>query len=220
MSTLEPLVLVRHAEAEHHLLAITGGWTNSYLTERGIHQAQLAADRLKHELADTPVSLGCSSLTRAQHTAQIIGRTLGLDPVPHHGLSDLNNGIAAGKTHQEARILANKRYEPYLDWHPYPEAESWRQFFQRVVQFIEPYCAQSRQPSILVSHSAVIHVIIAWWLGLEVESRTFFNIAPASLTVLTVNRWGERTLERLNDTAHLYAMGLVDPIQLSVNQAG
>ena len=66
----------------------------------------------------------------------------------------------------------------------------------------------------------MIHVIIAWWLGLEVESRTFFNIAPASLTVLTVNRWGERTLERMNDTAHLYAMGLVNPIQLSVNQAG
>jgi hypothetical protein len=32
--------------------------------------------------------------------------------------------------------------------------------------------------------------------------------------VLTTNRWGERTVERLNDTAHLYANAMRDPIKL------
>jgi ADP-ribose pyrophosphatase YjhB (NUDIX family) len=41
-----------------------------------------------------------------------------------------------------------------------------------------------------------------------------FDALPASLSVLSVTRWSERTIERLNDTAHLYAEGLSETIRL------
>lgn len=211
---LNPLVLVRHAEAEHHIREITGGWTDTDLTERGHYQSWLLAARLAQELRGVPLLLGCSNLRRAVQTARPIGDALGIESQIYPDLTDLNNGIAAGKTHAEARLHAIPPSEPILDWRPYPQAESWRQFFQRVAGFIDSFTARQERAAILVSHAATIHVIVAWWLGLSLEYNTSFSIAPASLTVLTTNRWGERTLERLNDTAHLYANAMRDPIKL------
>lgn len=70
------------------------------------------------------------------------------------------------------------------------------------------------EAAVLVTHAATVRVIVTWWVGLDLETRMYLGAAPASLTVLTVSRWGERAVERLNDTAHLYAAGLEDGIRL------
>lgn len=212
--TPKPLILIRHTEAWHHLEAITGGWTDSELTDLGREQARLLAARLQHELAGAALYLGASPLIRAIQTAEWIGSALGLAVNIHPLLADLNNGVAAGKSHGEARLLGNEPGASRLDWQPYPQAESWRQFTRRVAAFLEDFTARQETPAILVSHAATIHAMIAWWLGLGVESRTHFEIAPGSITVLRVNRWEERSLERSNDTAHLYSSGKVHPINL------
>ena len=69
---------------------------------------------------------------------------------------------------------------------------------------------------LLVAHAGTITNMVAWWLGLEIEmlSKVSFGAAPTSISVLDVNQWGEHTIERLNDTAHLYAAGLSDRIPL------
>lgn len=211
---LHSLLLVRHAEAEHHVSELTGGWTDTALTPTGHQQATLLAQRLQQELAGVPLRLVSGDLQRTVQTSQIIGEALHLPVEISTHIRDLNNGLAAGKTHAEAQEIALEPTEPIVDWQPYPQAESWRQFFQRISAFIGPFTAAQQTPAILVSHIAVIHVIIAWWLGLPVESPVHFDLAPASLTVLRVNRWQERTIERLNDTAHLYAAGIPNPIHL------
>ncbi len=202
-----PLILIRHAQAEHHIQEITGGWSDTDLTREGIYQSMLLAARLRSEMEGVPACLVTSNLRRAMHTATIIGQTLGIAPQIQPALADLNNGIAAGKTHAEAKTFALPPSEPILDWKPYPEAESWRQFFDRVSLFIDQFNAPLQTAAILVTHSANIHVIIAWWLQLSIESRTHFEVAPASITVLKQNQWGERAIERLNDVAHLYTKG-------------
>jgi probable phosphoglycerate mutase len=75
-------------------------------------------------------------------------------PQVHPLLIDLNNGIAAGKTHEEARQHAIPASEPIVDWQPYPQAESWRQFFTRISQFMDEFYAQRRETTLLVTHSA------------------------------------------------------------------
>jgi len=47
--------------------------------------------------------------------------------------------------------------------------------------------------------------IVHWWLNLgeELWPRISFDFEPASITKLTVNRWGEKTISKLNDTSHL-----------------
>jgi broad specificity phosphatase PhoE len=214
MRVLPPLLLVRHAEAEHHVQAITGGWSDTNLTELGRQQSELLAERLRNELAGANLHLGSSNLQRACQTAEILGAGLLQTPEVYSALTDLNNGVAAGKTHAEAKAIALPPTEPLLDWQPYPQAESWRQFYHRVAGFMEEFTTRQQGPALLVSHAAVIHVIVSWWLGMDPAARTHFGIAPASLTVLNTSRWRERSLERLNDTAHLYCAGIPDPIHL------
>jgi broad specificity phosphatase PhoE len=73
---------------------------------------------------------------------------------------------------------------------------------------MEGFSNRSGETTILVTHAANIHAMVAWWLGLPVDSRAQLDVAPASLTVLDFNRWQGHSLERLNDCAHLYAAGL------------
>jgi probable phosphoglycerate mutase len=214
MANQRTLVLIRHGEAEHHVRGITGGWTDTHLTNKGVEQSALLGARLRQELDGSWVQLRSSSLSRAVQTATILGDALNAKPAIDPGLVDMNNGLAAGKTHAQAKELAIPPSEPLLDWQPYPQAESWRQFYNRVSQFMEGISARQERITLLVTHSATIHVIIAWWLGLPVESKTHFDVDPASLTVLKHSKWGEHAIERMNDTAHLYVQGIPDPLQL------
>jgi probable phosphoglycerate mutase len=212
MKTLQPLLLIRHGQAEHQINDITGGWSDTALTAHGEEQAAWLGRRLRDELDGRPFSLGSSNLRRARRTAQIIGEELRLPVEVHPQLADLNNGVAAGKSHTEARTLALPTSSPWVDWRPYPQAETWREFYERMADFMDRFTGEQIGPAILVTHFANIDLIISWWLRLPVESDTHFEIAPASLTVLTISKYGERAVERLNDTAHLYAQGVRNPI--------
>ena len=112
---MKTIYLVRHAEAEHHVRSITGGWTDTSLTARGVEQSELLAFRLKRLLLGQPVRLGASNLKRSIETADIISKELGVPPEIFPELTDLNNGIAAGKTHDQARTLALPFSEPALE---------------------------------------------------------------------------------------------------------
>jgi len=211
MEPLQPLILIRHGQAEHQVKEITGGWSDTGLTGHGKEQAAWLSRRLREDLDGRPLSLGSSSLKRARQTAEIIGAALGLPVEIHPELADLNNGIAAGKSHTEAKALALPLSRPWVDWRPYPEAETWREFYARIASFMERFTAQQSGPAILVTHFANIDLMVSWWLRLPVESATHFEIGLASLTVLTISKYGERAVERLNDTAHLYLQGVRSP---------
>ena len=210
---LSPIILIRHAQSLHHVTDLTGGWTDTGLTELGRQQAAALAERLKDELGGRSVRCVCSALKRAAETADWIARATGFEPRFDPGLKEYNNGLAAGKTRQEADRMMAPRTEPRVDWRPYPQAETWREFYGRVAHAMERL-TRDPGPLLVVTHGGTIGIVVAWWLGLEAErlDRVSFPVAPASLSVLRVNRWGEHTLERLNDTAHLQAQGLTYPI--------
>jgi broad specificity phosphatase PhoE len=190
---------------------LTGGWTDTALTELGCRQATYLASRLKHEIGDMPCQLYCSDLKRALQTAEIIGREIGVTPNPLPELRELNNGVAAGKSLEEAKRYALELTRPVLDWQAYPQAETWRQFYSRVAACMERLTGNQETPLLLVTHGGTIINIVAWWLQLDIDmlDKVSFHTSPASLSVLRTNQWNERTIERLNDTAHLYAAGLL-----------
>lgn len=214
----KPLILVRHAQAEHHTENLTGGWTDSHLTGEGQRQARLVARRLQNELPEAEYLLACSDLARAIQTAAPLSAALRCEPQIFSELRDLNNGQAANLTREEAHAIAIPPSDPLMDWTPYPEAESWRQFHARVTAFLNSFAERlengPESAAILISHASTINIITIWWLGLAPETNVFFRTGPASLTVLLVSRWGERVVERLNDTAHLYTDGKHDSIRL------
>ncbi len=212
---VKPMILIRHGEAEHLVRDLMGGWTDTELTSLGRSQAASLASRLKNELVDVPLRLYCSDLRRAIQTADIISREMGLTPRPFRELREINNGIVAGMTAEEARRHYTEPTEPLLDWRPYPGGETWREFYHRVSGFMERL-ADSDLPTIIVAHGGTIMQIVSWWLELDMEtiSRVSFRTSPASVSVLDITELGERRIERLNDTVHLYPMGLSDRIRL------
>ena len=212
-----PIILVRHAQSLHHVNGMTGGWTDTGLTDLGRRQAACLASRLKQELEDAPVRFYCSDLKRALETAEIVGQEIGVTPKLDPGLREFNNGVAAGMMREEADKLQCELTEPFIDWQPYPEAETWAQFYRRVADAMAPLVEEQEELLLLVTHGGTLVNIVVWWL--QMSGRVFpevsFGAHPASISVLRVNQWGEHVLERSNDTAHLYAAGLAEGLPKS-----
>jgi broad specificity phosphatase PhoE len=203
---MDELILVRHGESEYMVNGLTGGWTDTPLTELGRMQAEATGKRLADVMKE-PYAFYSSDLRRAAETARIIGTLLGKDPILTADLREHNNGRAADKSKEEAERMKLPETEPILDWVPYPGAESWRMMHARVTAFFEKIIHED--VVLVVAHSMVNLSAIHWWLtlGEDMLSRISFDIDVCSITWLTLNTWGEKTVSRSNDTSHLLSLG-------------
>ena len=200
------LILVRHAEAEHHIGDLTGGWTDSALTPFGRQQAKATGEALVARGIDASTRLQSSDLLRARETSDVIAEQTGQKAEYHLDLRELNNGVAANKTVEEARRLSLPMTEPAIDWVPYPEAESWRMMSVRVMTFLDCVAADDEvETLLLVSHGNALIAAVHWWLrlGEDYWTSVSYDFNCGSITELSVNQWGERTISELNDTSHL-----------------
>jgi len=191
---------------------LTGGWTDTGLTDLGRRQATCLASRLKQELDGVPVRFYCSDLKRASQTAEVISREIGVAAQLVPELREFNNGIAAGMLREEADKIRREPTEPFAEWQPYPQSETWGQFYRRVAGVMERFVEEQDALLLLVTHGGTLVNIVGWWLQLSSAgfSKVSFNAQPTSISVLCIDQWGGHELERLNDAAHLYAAGLAE----------
>ena len=207
------IILVRHGEATHHTQNLTGGWTDSDLTEAGRGQLRALADKLAHDFNGKrdKFRILTSDLKRAVESAEIIAAKLGMaDCVERHEfLREKNNGRAAGMTEAEAKAI----YRPAatlkeLNHRNYPGGETRKEFYDRCVEGIRACADMEKENLIIVAHKGTIQNIIFYWLGFDIEEVNNYNfsvdILPGSLTVLGVNKWLEHSIFLLNDTSHLH----------------
>jgi broad specificity phosphatase PhoE len=119
-------------------------------------------------------------------------------------------------TQEQAARHLKPMTQPVIDWQMYPLAETLRQFYSRTVDYMQELVEGQDRVLLLVTHRGVIQNAITWWLrlGVEVLGKASFRCAPASITILDEGEWGERRVERLNDTSHLYAARLPDRLRL------
>lgn len=203
---IKELILVRHGEAESlQGENLTGGWTNSTLTQKGKRQAEAIGERLAEMLKKRTFDFFCSDLDRAWETAEIIGKFIHKEPLAFTELRELCNGNAANLTKKEAERLLTPISEPVWDWIPYPNAESWRIFNERVFDFMDRMEATAEERVVIVTHSGTAIAIICWWLELEdaYKRNISFDIGLGSISRLRINESGEKTIGKLNDTSHL-----------------
>lgn len=207
------IILVRHGEATHHTQHLTGGWTDSDLTEAGRGQLRALADKLAHDFNGKrdKFRILTSDLKRAVESAEIIAAKLGMaDCVERHEfLREKNNGRAAGMTEAEAKTI----YRPAatlkeLNHRNYPGGETRKEFYDRCVNGIRACADMEKENLIIVAHKGTIQNIIFYWLGFDIEEVNNYNfsvdILPGSLTVLGINKWLEHSIFLLNDTSHLH----------------
>ena len=205
---MNDIILVRHGEAQHMVgvddQQLTGGWTDSELTPLGRQQAHATGQALSL-MVPPQYAFYSSDLSRARETAEIIGDVLHRTPRLTPELRELNNGRAAGLTRQAAEALRLSRTEPALDWTPYPDAESWGALHDRINSAMDRIAKEALDAVLIVSHAGSIAAIIHWWLELprSYYSRIGFDIDPCSVSRLGINRFGEKTIVKLNDTGHL-----------------
>lgn len=207
------IILVRHGEATHHTQHLTGGWTDSDLTEAGRGQLRALADKLAHDFNGKrdKFRILTSDLKRAVESAEIIAAKLGMANCVerHEFLREKNNGRAAGMTEAEAKTI----YRPAatlkeLNHRNYPGGETRKEFYDRCVKGIRACADMEKENLIIVAHKGTIQNIIFYWLGFDIEEVNNYNfsvdILPGSLTVLGINKWLEHSIFLLNDTSHLH----------------
>ena len=209
------IVLVRHGEATHHTEHLTGGWTDSVLTDYGRYQMSKAGRSLacffKHKFLTTPLRILCSDLRRASQSAEIIARELRFSGKiePYEFLREKCNGQAANMSEPEAKkIFCKPEGDHVLDHRNYPGGETRQEFFDRTVRGVRQYVDLERENVIIVAHKGSVQNIVFDWMGMSLAEVCAHNFSvdaqPSSITILEVNSWHEHSVVRLNDVSHLW----------------
>ena len=199
-------LLVRHGEGIHQTQHLVGGWTDVDLTELGQKQAELTAIRVANLINNNnSVRLISSDLKRAKNTASpisdILDISLNIDP----RIREISRGNGHDLSKKEANAIAIPLSEPLLDWKPYPEAESWRMFQDRIYPVYEAYSKFTEDVVIIVSHSQTQVCFTQAHLDIprDFVYRLGLRFANCSISQLSVNQFGEPSIDFSNETCHL-----------------
>ncbi|MFF2755275.1 histidine phosphatase family protein [Psychrobacillus sp. NPDC058041] len=204
---MRKIILIQHCQSEHHINNMTGGWTDTPLTDLGRRQAELVGLKLKRNINSEEYALYTSDLMRAKQTAEIVGKHLNIKILEDMELREINTGIATGKTKDWARENRNPRnFDGFdLDYQEFQDGETWRQFYSRVCDCMERIFNSESKNLIIVTHGGTLGYIIAWWMNFQTEmlAEAYFSASVGSISVLHENSFKQHTLSVLNDTSHL-----------------
>lgn len=200
------IILVQHCQSEHHVNNMSGGWTDTPLTELGRKQAEIIGGKLKGLIEQNDFTLYSSDLLRASQTAEIVGAKLGVEVICDQGLREINTGVAAGKTKDWAKANKNPRTKSGLDldYREFQEGESWREFYSRVCTCMDRiYESEKDKNLVIVTHGGTLGYILAWWMKFEPEMivNAYFSSSVGGITVLSQNSYQQNVVNKFNDTS-------------------
>ena len=189
------VLFIRHGEnewTESHKLA--GRTPGVHLNAYGRQQAKALGKRL----AKTKLSaIYASPLERTMETAEPIAQALGKQVIPEPGLLEVDFGSWQDKTLKQLR---RRKLWKTVQNNParmcFPEGETFADSQLRAVKAIEKLCEKHKPEDIIVcvSHSDIIKLVTAYYLGLPIDLFQRLTIAPASITTLHIGTGGARIL--------------------------
>ena len=194
------LILIRHGQNDFvgkHRLA---GWMPGvHLNAVGQAQAQALARALGQVKLQ---AVYASPLERTMETAQPIAAAHNLEVRPREGLGELKIGRWEGRTLKSLRGLkAWKTVQQTPSLARFPGGESFAEAQARMVAALEAIRAEHHSKKSVVacvSHSDMIKLAVAHYLGLPLDLFQRIIIDPGSMTVLMVGSSFMRLI-RLND---------------------
>ncbi len=205
---MKTLYVVTHPQSIHHVEGKVGGWYDTGLTDLGRRQAEAIATRLAELCAGQASGLISSDLLRCSQTAEIIGRQLKLTPRLTPDLREMSYGVAEGKPQAwlDARRLPVPEQGGLDDTGGIQGVETRRETGTRIYRAMDEILADPADCHIIVTHGFALTFVIAWWIGMPIESlgRVNFPVKSGSITHLAENaQWKSRAVVTLGDTAHL-----------------
>lgn len=172
------LVLLRHGQTAHNATRRMQGHLDTELSERGVAQADAAAEVLA---ARSPRLIRSSDLRRAHDTALALGAATGLEVSTDGRLRETHLGEWQGLTHHDVDAAmpgARRIWRDDATWAP-PGGESRVEVAARAVPVVTELLDQlddwgqgenAEAPVVLVAHGGVIAALTAGLLGLPVTS--------------------------------------------------
>lgn len=155
------LYLVRHAETTMISDNIINGQLDSPLSEAGLRDSQKTADFLHGQKFDV---LYASTLGRAQHTAEIIGKSIKKEPIPDDRLMERYFGRLEGRSLDMFAPDGNGAWylRPYVNIVLALTGESEQKFIRRVIEGIQDITAKHQGERIMV---------VTHWCALSILSQ-------------------------------------------------
>ncbi|WP_197517297.1 histidine phosphatase family protein [Microbacterium karelineae] len=146
------IALVRHGETEWNREGRVQGHSDIPLNDTGRTQAHAAAAALR---GGDYARLYASPLLRAQETAEIIGRAIGLgEPALRGGLRERGYGVAEG-------MFATEYWERFPGGVDVPEAETNEEVLDRALATLREIADEAGDaPAIAVAHGGLISRVL------------------------------------------------------------
>lgn len=145
-----------------------------------------------------------SDLLRAKHTAKIIGKYLGIEPILVRELRERNLGRCVGKSVKWLKENIEKE-EKSIDDKMFSDAESRRDEWNRLLPFFNELMVSEHENIIIVSHGDLLSVFNSMWLGMEVEmlnKSELFGLA-GGVTFMEETASGKRFMKRMSDMSYV-----------------
>ncbi len=201
------LILVRHAEPVR--IVDADGPADPPLSERGLKQAEALAGYLGSE----PVGgVWSSPMARARQTAAPLARALGIDVVVDAELAEWDREATSYVPIEELKAAKDERWVAMVEGDLAFAHSSGRfdleTFRTGVVSAIEHIVAGNPGGSVIVvCHGGVINTYLAHILG--ITRPLWFEPRYTSIHRVLASRRGDRSLDTLNEIAHLRGTGLL-----------
>ena len=204
------IILVCHGQSvqtqEGKLL---GWWADVPLSDLGKKQAILIGDRLQRQYRVDAIY--ASPLLRAAQTADIVGRMVQAVPASEPGLRELDGGVLASLSYQEAEarypdllMHGGKGAEDRL-----PGGESYADLHARVAGALSRITTrEAGEQVVVVTHGGPIVAYLRAFLcdPRQTPDAPQFACDAASLHHLRIAEGDGKMVVRLNDTAHLLSL--------------
>ena len=192
------LIIIRHGLPERidpgqH----DGAMADPGLTDIGHAQAKAMAEWL----ADEPVdAIYTSPLRRARETATPLAAVHGLDPIVEPGVIELNDGLGGYIPMEELKGNRSAWNKAIANLEDGDHAEFRQTVRTTINRIIDDHPSQTVA---IVCHAGVINAWTAELLG--IDKTVFFGPEYTAINRFRAATGGRRSLQSLNETAHLRA---------------
>lgn len=202
------IFIVRHGETAWNIEGRFQGQIDIPLNNVGKKQALRVAERLKSVRFD---AIFTSHLSRAQFTAETIASDSNCtNIIVDDRIIEINHGAWEGCLADEVKT---KWGDSLVQWHTTPEVvtmpgvggESLNDIRKRVTNFIYELKSKYKNSDniLVVSHDAVIKVLLCIMLDMPLSSFWKFQIPNCSISIIELNKDKQPRIALLSDTSHI-----------------
>jgi len=196
------IYIVRHGETEWNKEEIFRGTKDIPLNAVGKEQAEKAGDYLIDKGIQ---SIFSSPLSRAQQTAEPIGRATGAAIKTVEGFTDMNFGEWEGRAVKDVELLYP---EAIKTWRERPQdlkvsgGETLAQVRARAAKALKRLLPEAGKNIVIVTHRVLCKILLLHFL--KIPNQHFWKIKcdPAGISLVEV-RDGTCVVSFMNDTCHL-----------------